>query len=110
VLSLLPLLASGFFGLMLSSMFDNTGSAVGIAMFLAIFLYGFASVDRSAGKYVFSHSLEYGLVVAKHRAEGFSDRKWEDDGIRRAWQVPLLSGFLFLGAAYVIFLKRDILT
>jgi hypothetical protein len=109
-LSILPLLASGFFGLLISSLFDNTGAAVGLAMFLAIALYGFASVDRKAGRYVFSHSLEYGLSVAKHRAEGFSDRKWEEDEIERAWLVPLVSGVAFLGAAYGVFLKRDILT
>ena len=109
-LSILPLLASGFFGLLISSIFDNTGAAVGLAMFLAIALYGFASVDRQAGKYVFSHSLEYGLSVAKHRAEGYSDRKWEDAEIQRTWVVPLLSGLVFLGAAYGIFVKRDILS
>ncbi|MEK7466901.1 MAG: ABC transporter permease subunit [Planctomycetota bacterium] len=109
-LSILPLLASGFFGLLISSIFDNTGAAVGLAMFLAIALYGFATVDRQAGKYVFSHSLEYGLTVAKHRAEGYSDRKWEDEEIQRTWMVPLLSGVVFLGAAYGIFVKRDILT
>jgi len=109
-LSLLPLLASGCFGLLISSMFDNTGAAVGLAMFFAIFLYGFASVDRRAGRYVFSHSLEYGLSVAKHRAEGYSDKKWEREEIQRAWQVPLLSGLAFLGVAYVVFVKRDILT
>ena len=109
-LSILPLLASGFFGLLISSIFDNTGAAVGLAMFLAIALYGFASVDRKAGKYVFSHSLEYGLTVAKHKAEGYSDRKWEDEEIQRTWVVPLLSGVVFLGAAYGIFVRRDILT
>lgn len=109
-LSILPLLASGCFGLLISSVFDNTGAAVGLAMFLAIALYGFASVDRQAGKYVFSHSLEYGLSVSKHRAEGYSDRKWEEGEIRRAWVVPLLSGGVFLAAAYGVFLKRDILT
>jgi hypothetical protein len=109
-LSILPLLASGFFGLLISSIFDNTGAAVGLAMFLSIALYGFSSVDRRAGKYVFSHSLEYGLSLAKNRAEGFSDRKWDDDDIQRTWVVPLLSGVAFLGAAYAIFVKRDILT
>lgn len=109
-LSILPLLASGCFGLLISSIFDNTGAAVGLAMFLAIALYGFASVDRKAGKYVFSHSLEYGLSVAKHRAEGYSDRKWEDEEIERAWLVPLVSAVAFLSVAYGIFLKRDILT
>ncbi|KAF0246957.1 MAG: hypothetical protein FD180_180 [Planctomycetota bacterium] len=109
-LSILPLLASGFFGLLISSIFDNTGAAVGLAMFLAIALYGFASVDRQAGKYVFSHSLEYGMTIAKHRAEAYSDRKWEEEEIRRTWVVPLLSGVVFLGAAYAIFVKRDILT
>lgn len=110
LLSLLPLIASGFFGLLISSIFDNTGAAVGLAMFFAVFLYGFASVDRRAGKYVFSHSLEYGLTVAKHRAEGYSDKKWEEEEIERAWLVPLISGAAFLGAAYVVFVKRDILT
>lgn len=109
-LSILPLLASGFFGLLISSLFDNTGAAVGLAMFLAVALYGFASVDRQAGKYVFSHSLEYGLTVAKHRAEGYSDRKWEDGAIRRTWLVPLLSGAAFLGGAYAVFVRRDILS
>jgi ABC-2 type transport system permease protein len=109
-LSILPLLASGFFGLLISSLFDNTGAAVGLAMFLAIALYGYAQVDRKAGKYVFSHSLEYGMSLAKHRAEGYSDRKWEEGEIQRTWVVPLLSGVVFLGAAYAIFVKRDILT
>jgi hypothetical protein len=109
-LSILPLLASGFFGLLISSLFDNTGAAVGLAMFLAIFLYGFSTVDRTAGKWIFSRSLEYGLTVAKHRAEGYSDRKWEDDEIARSWQVPLVSSVLFLAGAYAIFLKRDVLT
>ncbi|MBI2920242.1 MAG: ABC transporter permease [Planctomycetes bacterium] len=109
-LSFLPLLASGFFGLLISSIFDNTGAAVGLAMFFAIFLYGFASVERTAGRYVFINSLEYGFTVAGHRARGLSDKKWEEEEIERTWVVPLLSGAAFLGAAYVIFVKRDILT
>lgn len=110
LLSILPLLASGFFGLLISSMFDNTGVAVGLAMFLAIALYGFASIDHAAGKYVFSHTLEYGLSVTKSRAEAYSGLKWENEDILRAVLVPLASAAAFLGAAYAVFLKRDILT
>jgi ABC-2 type transport system permease protein len=109
-LSLLPLLASGFFGLLISALFDNTGAAVGLGLFFAVFLFGFASVDRKAGRWVFSHAMEYGMTVAQHRARGLTDKKWEQDEIDRAWAVPLVSGVAFLGAAWVVFRRKDILT
>jgi ABC-2 type transport system permease protein len=105
----LALFATACFGLLVSALFDSTGTAVTVSVLggFAALVAGLMLPAHLAPVSFLSH-VDRGLAVFESWARGLSEYRFDGRFLLAGVAVPGTSAVLFLLAARILFVRRDI--
>jgi hypothetical protein len=113
VLMCLPaVLAAGFFGLFISVIMENSGSAVAVAVLFFLPLnWVITNLAEKFSKYIFNSYMSRSLTVLSERAQGFNEplRQWKEMDVSMFIIVPAAYICFFFLASLVVFQRKDVL-
>ncbi len=104
----LPLLAYGMLGLLISTLTTNSATAVTSAVLVCMpLLYILPVAFPESEAYLFTHYATHYLDLAAEFAKGF-DERWDFELLQPGLIVPPVYVLVLLGAALVIFRRKDV--